>query len=187
MTWRMMEKPRKETGRRNIRIATIAWRGMKAGARFTVSLFDWSCRAVWVCVVFLGGFCFVARLLFPYWTFIILDLSQISSSGYKNCHYRCDARSNGKKIAFEEPPTATGPGLERGWSELFDWQVFVLDRLWRQKKFCLIGFIDCDYRHDERKDWKKQSLSSKRQLQGDEFPATFKIRISSRISDLGHR
>lgn len=97
MTWRMMEKPRKETGRRNIRIATIAWRGMKAGARFTVSLFDWSCRAVWVCVVFLGGFCFVARLLFPYWTFIILDLSQISSSGYKNCHYRCDARSNGKK------------------------------------------------------------------------------------------
>lgn len=56
-----------------------------------------------------------------------------------------------------------------------------------KKKFCLIGFIDCDYRHDERKDWKKQRLSSKRQLQGDEFPATFKIRISSRISDLGHR
>ena len=57
---------------------------MRAGARFTVSPFDWSCRAV---SFFRTGP--VYRQL--------LDLSQISSSGYNDCHYRDDARSNGPK------------------------------------------------------------------------------------------
>ena len=73
---------------------------MRAGARFTVSPFKWSGRfgsVVWCW----GGFCCVCFVVLCHPTGPVfrhlLDLSQISSIGCKDCHYRDDARSNGPK------------------------------------------------------------------------------------------
>ena len=74
---------------------------MRAGARFTVSPFDWSC---WLFVLF----CFVfvwGGLLFRFAFLYLQDLSTVDSwvylrpqaIRYKDCHYRYDERSTGPK------------------------------------------------------------------------------------------
>ena len=75
---------------------------MRAGARFTVSPFNWPSRMVRFVVMGGALLCCCAWFCFLYWTNLIDSwIFQISSIGCKDCHYRNDACSNRpKKMLF---------------------------------------------------------------------------------------